>query len=95
MAARDPRASGFDLRLILDAGAAVSAGRTPYDAGMLVGTAPDAPDLFRVSLDPAPARDFVRRAAELVVAGRPTCPFCGQPIDERGHLCPRTRPELN
>ncbi|HET7686607.1 MAG TPA: DUF3090 domain-containing protein [Candidatus Limnocylindria bacterium] len=56
---------------------------------------PDAPDLFRVSLDPAPARDFVRRAAELVVAGRPTCPFCGQPIDERGHLCARTRPELN
>lgn len=56
---------------------------------------PDAPDLFRVSLAPAPARDFVRRAVELVAAGRPTCPFCGQPIDERGHLCPRTRPELN
>ncbi len=56
---------------------------------------PDAPDLFRVSLQPAPAQDFVRRAAALVAAGRPTCPFCRQPIDERGHLCPRTRPELN
>lgn len=56
---------------------------------------PDAPDLFRVSLEPAPGHAFVRRAAALVAAGRPTCPFCGQPIDERGHLCPRSRPELN
>jgi uncharacterized repeat protein (TIGR03847 family) len=56
---------------------------------------PDAPDLFRVSLPIAPARDFVRRAADLVSAGRPTCPFCGQAIDERGHLCPRTNSHLN
>ncbi|MEO8245487.1 MAG: DUF3090 family protein [Chloroflexota bacterium] len=56
---------------------------------------PDAPDLFRVSLPLAPARAFVRRAADLVSAGRPTCPFCGQPIDERGHLCPRANSHLN
>jgi uncharacterized repeat protein (TIGR03847 family) len=56
---------------------------------------PDAPDVFRVSLPVAPARDFVRRAGDLVAAGRPTCPFCGQAIDERGHLCPRTNSHLN
>ena len=56
---------------------------------------PEAPDVFRVSLPVAPARDFVRRAADLVSAGRPTCPFCGQPIDGRGHLCPRANSHLN
>jgi uncharacterized repeat protein (TIGR03847 family) len=56
---------------------------------------PDAPDLFRVSLPSGPAHDFVRRATQLVVAGRPTCPFCGQPIDDRGQLCPRANSQLN
>ena len=56
---------------------------------------PDAPDLFRVSLPVGPAQAFVRRATELVTAGRPTCPFCGQPIDDRGHLCPRSNSHLN
>ena len=56
---------------------------------------PDAPDIFRVRLPIGPARDFVRRSADLVSAGRPTCPFCGQAIDERGHLCPRANSHLN
>lgn len=46
MAARDARTSGFDLKLILEAGRAVASGQSPYDPGMLAGTAPDAPDLF-------------------------------------------------
>lgn len=57
--------------------------------------AADGPDVLRVSLPLAPARDFVRRATDLVAAGRPTCPFCGQTIDERGHLCPQTKSHLN
>ena len=29
-------------------------------------------------------------ALETVVrAGRPACPFCGGPVDEDGHICPR------
>jgi uncharacterized repeat protein (TIGR03847 family) len=56
---------------------------------------PEATDLFRVSLLPGSANEFVRRATELVVAGRPTCPYCGQAIDERGHLCPRANSQLN
>lgn len=52
--------------------------------------APDGPDLLRVRVEPARARDFVRRAASLVVAGRPTCPFCGQPLESTGHFCPKT-----
>ena len=30
-----------------------------------------------------------RRGAEVVAAGRPPCPLCGQPLDAQGHLCVR------
>jgi uncharacterized repeat protein (TIGR03847 family) len=30
------------------------------------------------------------RGTRLVEAGRPPCPLCGYPLDERGHDCPRT-----
>ena len=49
-----------------------------------------APDLFRVRVEPARARDFIRRAAALVASGRPACPFCGQPLEPTGHFCPKT-----
>jgi uncharacterized repeat protein (TIGR03847 family) len=52
--------------------------------------APDGPDLLRVRVEPARARDFIRRAASLVAAGRPTCPFCGQALEATGHFCPKT-----
>lgn len=52
--------------------------------------AADGPDLVRVRVEPARARDFVRRAASLVAAGRPSCPFCGQPLEATGHFCPKT-----
>jgi hypothetical protein len=31
----------------------------------------------------------VQRAALVIEAGRPDCPFCGNPIDPEGHLCVR------
>lgn len=43
----------------------------------------------RIVLSPPQAREFARRAASLVAAGRPPCPFCGQPLDPTGHICPR------
>ncbi|MGH2455920.1 MAG: DUF3090 domain-containing protein [Candidatus Limnocylindria bacterium] len=52
--------------------------------------ADDGPDLVRVRIDPPQAREFMRRATALVAAGRPACPFCGQPIEATGHFCPRT-----
>lgn len=30
------------------------------------------------------------RGTSLVQAGRPPCPLCGYPLDQRGHNCPRT-----
>ena len=35
------------------------------------------------------ARAFVKRAEQVIGAGRPNCPFCGNPIDPEGHLCVR------
>ena len=35
------------------------------------------------------AAAFCDHADELVAAGRPTCMWCGNPIDPDGHPCPR------
>jgi uncharacterized repeat protein (TIGR03847 family) len=49
----------------------------------------DADEVIVVKLTPSYARDFVARAQALVAAGRPSCPFCLQPMDAQGHICPR------
>jgi len=33
------------------------------------------------------ARAFAKRTREVVGAGRPMCPLCGEPIDPDGHTC--------
>ena len=49
----------------------------------------DGPDTMRVWLTAASARAFCERARSVVAAGRPPCPFCSQPLDAAGHICPR------
>lgn len=46
-------------------------------------------EVFVVRITAAYAREFVARSQALVNAGRPACPFCLQPIDPEGHVCPR------
>jgi uncharacterized repeat protein (TIGR03847 family) len=46
-------------------------------------------EVFLVRLEAGPARAFVKRATLVIDAGRPDCPFCGNPIDPDGHLCVR------
>lgn len=50
---------------------------------------PEPDEVFLVRLAAGPARAFVKRAAQVLDAGRPSCPFCGNPIDPDGHLCVR------
>jgi uncharacterized repeat protein (TIGR03847 family) len=50
---------------------------------------PEPDELFVVRLSPAQARVFATRAGSVVQAGRPSCQFCGGPVDPAGHLCPR------
>jgi uncharacterized repeat protein (TIGR03847 family) len=46
-------------------------------------------DILRVLISPSEADRFSKRCNVVVGAGRQPCPFCGGPIDPRGHLCPR------
>lgn len=50
---------------------------------------PEPEELFLVRLPAGSARAFVKRAEQVLGAGRPDCPFCGNPIDPEGHLCVR------
>jgi len=50
---------------------------------------PEPDEVLLVRLTGAEARAFVKRAERVVEAGRPDCPFCGNPIDPDGHLCVR------
>jgi uncharacterized repeat protein (TIGR03847 family) len=74
----------------------VTVGDDPADPDDPTGSGdpedPDAPDdgsVLRVSLTGAGARAFAKRALAVVAAGRPPCPFCGNPLDPEGHVCPR------
>ena len=53
------------------------------------GDEADESDLMRVRLDVGKALAFAQRALEIVAAGRPPCPFCGQPLNPEGHICTR------
>lgn len=46
-------------------------------------------DVVEINITPAMAAAFSLRSKAVVNAGRLPCPFCGIPIDPRGHLCPR------
>jgi uncharacterized repeat protein (TIGR03847 family) len=79
-------------------GSIVIEAQTPTEDGEyaeLPDDAADGPDLLRVRIGPAEARAFVMRAEALLVAGRPACPFCGQPLDPNGHFCPRGNGQLH
>src|SRR6478735_4509754 len=75
---------GEDERLVIEAHAPSEADEVPD-----VGDDDDASDVLRVRLTAGAARAFSKRAKAVVSAGRPPCPFCSQPLDPEGHICPR------
>jgi uncharacterized repeat protein (TIGR03847 family) len=50
---------------------------------------PEPDEVLLVRLTAGAARAFVARSESVLGAGRPSCPFCGNPIDPEGHLCVR------
>jgi len=50
---------------------------------------PEPEEMLLVRLGAGAARAFVKRSAQVIEAGRPSCPFCGNPVDPDGHLCVR------
>jgi uncharacterized repeat protein (TIGR03847 family) len=51
---------------------------------------PASGSMLRVSISGVQARVFAHRANAVVAQGRPPCPFCGNPLDPDGHICPRS-----
>ena len=50
---------------------------------------PEPDEVLLVRITAGVARAFAKRAETVIAAGRPSCPFCGNPIDPDGHLCVR------
>ena len=46
--------------------------------------------LVQIWLTPRQAREFAKRSEYIVASGRPACPYCGQPLEITGHICPRS-----
>lgn len=59
------------------------------DLAGLAGEVEDQRSVLRVTMTGGSARAFAKRALALVSAGRPPCPFCANPLDPEGHVCPR------
>ena len=68
---------------------ALTDGEDEEEETSLIDESEDGPPLLRVRISGAAARAFVKRALAVVAAGRPPCPFCGNPLDPGGHVCPR------
>lgn len=60
------------------------------DRTVVVEIEVEASEVLIVKLEPGYARSFVQRAQTVVSAGRPSCQFCGGPVDPEGHICPRS-----
>lgn len=48
---------------------------------------PEPTEMLQVRMPVGTARAFAKRTLEVVGAGRPLCPLCGEPIDVGGHDC--------
>lgn len=44
-------------------------------------------EMLLVRIPVGTARAFAQRTRQVVRAGRPTCPTCGRPVGEDGHVC--------
>ncbi|MFJ4265199.1 DUF3090 domain-containing protein [Paenarthrobacter nicotinovorans] len=53
---------------------------------------PEDTEMLLVRMPVGTARAFTKRTHEIVAAGRPSCAFCGYPMDPEGHTC--TLPEV-
>jgi uncharacterized repeat protein (TIGR03847 family) len=78
-------------RVVIEVFAVVTGDQAELEEADPVAAALESEDseVFIVRISEEQARGFARRAVALVASGRPSCPFCGRPIDPEGHICPR------
>jgi uncharacterized repeat protein (TIGR03847 family) len=77
-----------DRRLIEIDMQAIAESEAEDDELLEIDTSADQ-DILRVLIPLGYAESFAKRANSVIAAGRAPCPFCGGPIDIKGHLCPR------
>ena len=85
----DPSIDRIVIELFSNVDVAEESAQEPPAATVEESEEIEADEVFVVKITASYARDFVARAQALVAAGRPSCPFCLQPIDPQGHICPR------
>jgi uncharacterized repeat protein (TIGR03847 family) len=85
----DPSIDRIVIELFSNVDVAEESAQEPPAATVEESDEIEADEVFVVKITASYARDFVARAQALVAAGRPSCPFCLQPIDPQGHICPR------
>jgi len=85
----DPSIDRIVIELFSNVDVEVESTQEPPAATVEESDEVEADEVFVVKITASYARDFVARAQALVAAGRPSCPFCLQPIDPQGHICPR------
>jgi len=84
------RVDGDDESVVVEAReVTVDEGDEETDEGTAEAEDDEDGDLLRVHMEPRKALAFAGRALEVVAAGRPPCPFCGQPLNPEGHICTR------
>ncbi len=59
------------------------------DESVVLDDTDEGPDAVRVFLSLAQARAFTARAERVISAGRRPCPLCAEPLEPKGHICPR------
>lgn len=57
------------------------------DPETLEPVGPEQDESLVVRIPVGAARAFAQRTREVVGAGRPPCPMCGEPVDPDGHVC--------
>ena len=77
------------LSIEIDFQAVTENGLSQEDETFEIGDSEES-DLLRVVAPLSIALAFAKRSMAVIGAGRKPCPFCGGPLDPRGHLCPRS-----
>jgi uncharacterized repeat protein (TIGR03847 family) len=86
---------GVNRTVVIDVYEVSEAEEPDEEAGEPGEASDDARDVLSVRVAPESILAFMERAAQAVSAGRPPCPFCGEPLNPEGHLCPRRNGHVN
>jgi uncharacterized repeat protein (TIGR03847 family) len=86
---------GVNRTIVIDVYEVSDSDEPDEEAGESRESPDDTRDVLSVRVAPEGVLAFMDRAAQAVSAGRPPCPFCGEPLNPEGHLCARRNGHVN